>query len=462
MVFGGRDRVVPDEGLRWVTERLTARSRAGRLRRSVVWVTGVVVAAAGVVVAPVGPLAPKSAAAAEAVSTEAFERPDLVSARLAAQATGKDVLITGRTTADSLTYALPDGSLRSEVSPVAVRVVQSDGSWADVDYTLQRVEGGWAPKVSPADVVFSAGGDGPAVTLDHGSRGFELSWAKALPEPAIDGNTATYQLSDTQALVLTATSDGFEQALKLSAPPTSAPRQRLGFDTTGLTMVANDTGGYDFVKTDSDSDATSTVVFTLPAPRMYSSLTVNEEHTQTQSIPVTLATDDDGSQYLDLSAGMAFLTDPATVYPVWIDPTVSSVSRYGDTYVTQADSDSHVSDSDLRIGVSGSGNIRRSLVRFNTLKSVPSGSHVTAATLKLWNNYSGTCTARTMYAYPITESYTLCGIFMTINIAWAVNQIDSAHVNKTCFEFTVIFDWTKNQMFSYRFGTRHGRHCKKV
>ena len=381
--------------------------RRGPVRRLTTYGAALTVFAAGVLAVPAGPAAAVVKAQAKPpASQESLTRPDTVSARLTAQATGKDILIAGATSATSLTYARPDGSLRSEVSPVPVRVARS-GAWADVDYDLEKVADGWAPKVSPTDVVFSAGGDGPAVTLDNGARGFELAWAKSLPAPTIDANSATYQLTDTEALVLTATSDGFEQSLKLSAPPSSAPKQRLGFDMTGLTMVANDTGGYDFVKTDSAGAATSNVVFTMPKPRMYSSLVVNEEHTQTQTVPVTLATDEDGSAYLDLSAGMSFLTDPATVYPVWIDPTVSSASRYGDTYVTQADSDSHVSDSDLRLGVSASGNIRRSLVRFNTLNSVPSGSHVTSAALKLWNNYSGTCTARAMYAYPITESYTM-------------------------------------------------------
>ncbi|MFI5933073.1 DNRLRE domain-containing protein [Actinoplanes sp. NPDC051494] len=360
------------------------------------------------------PFAVASPARAEAPVTaeqaapgaDAAERPDKVSAFLAARATGHDILVTGETSATSLTYAQPNGSLRSEVSAVPVRVRRGDGTWADVDYDLEKVAGGYAPKASPADVVFSAGGDGPAVTLDNGARGVDLSWTTSLPAPTVAGNTAVYQLTDNEQLVLTATSDGFEQSLKLLSRPTSAPKLRLGFDTTGMTMVANGTDGYDFVRTDAGK-ATSTVLYTMPTPQMYSSLVVNEEHTQIRRVPVTLTTDDDGTRYADLSAGLAFLNDPATVYPVWIDPAVSSVSRYGDTYVTEADADSHVSDSDLRMGVSAAGNIRRSLVRFNTTSSVPAGAHVTSAALKLWTNYSGTCTARSMSVYPVTESYTM-------------------------------------------------------
>ncbi|WP_436520921.1 DNRLRE domain-containing protein [Actinoplanes sp. HUAS TT8] len=369
------------------------------------WCTAAVVAVAGVGLTPVPGLAtPVVAGAAAGAVKESYERPDEVSAQLAAQTTRHDILVTGATTETSLTYARPDGTLRTELSAAPVRVRQTDGSWADVNYDLTKVDGGYAPKVSPADVVFSGGGDGPAVSLDHGKRGMDLQWATALPAPTIDGPHAIYQMTDNEQLVLTATSDGFEQSLKLLSAPKSAPKLKLGFDLTGITMVANETGGYDFVQT-SAGQATSTVVFTMPKPEMYSSKIVEEERTQVQSLPVKLSTDDDGTQYVDLSAGMAFLTDPATVYPVWIDPAVSSVSRYGDTYVTQADTDSHWSDSDLRIGVSASGNIRRSLVRFNTVKSVPSGAHVTSATLKLWTNYSGSCTARAMQAYPITADF---------------------------------------------------------
>ena len=393
-----------------VERSLTPVRRARCGRRFTAWAAGLAVLVAGVVVAPAGSAAAEvKAEATPAASQESFQRPDVVSARLAAQATGKDILVTGETSATSLTYASPDGSMRSEVSPVPVRVAQADGSWADVDYGLHQVGGGWAPKVSPAAVVFSAGGDGPAVTLASGSRRFGLSWAKSLPAPTIDGASAVYQLTDTEALVLTATSDGFEQSLKLTAAPTAAPKLRLGFDMTGLTMVANTTGGYDFAQTDAGGAPTSTVVFTMPAPQMFSSQMVDDEHTQIQSVPVTLATDTDGSQYLDLTAGMPFLADPATVYPVWIDPSVSSVSRYGDTYVSSADAVSHAAEPNLQIGLSTGGYIRRSLIRFNTLASVPAGSHVTSAVLKLYNHYSGTCTGRAVYAYPLTESWTSSG-----------------------------------------------------
>ena len=347
------------------------------------------------------PAAPTAVPCASAGADEA-------TAMAAARSCGGQVKVTDLTSETTEVFAQANGTFRSVISAGPVRVARPDGSWADVDYGLQRVDGGWAPKVSPARVVFSAGGNSSAVSLDSGSRGLDMSWPTSLPPPTIAGNSAFYRLTDTETLVLSATADGFEQSLQLSAPPTTAPKVRLGFATTGMDMVANSTGGYDFVNPGDKS-----AVFTMPKPTMYSSQVVDEEHTQVRSVPVTLSSDHDGTRYLELTGDMAFLSDPATVYPVWIDPTVSSVSRYGDTYVTQADALSHVSDPDLRIGLSSNGNIRRSLIRFNTAGSIPAGTVATSATLALYNNTSSTCSARSMYAYPITETYTMT------NATWA-------------------------------------------
>ncbi|WP_051810078.1 RHS repeat-associated core domain-containing protein [Actinoplanes subtropicus] len=52
-----------------------------------------------------------------------------------------------------------------------------------------------------------------------------------------------------------------------------------------------------------------------------------------------------------------------------------------------------------------------------------------------------------------------CGVFMAFHTTWAIHEVNAAHVNDTCFEFEVIFNWTHSQPFTYAFGTRHGRHC---
>lgn len=355
---------------------------------------------ASVLVATGSPAAQaKTGAAQEKPAAETYERPDAVSARLAAQATRHEILVADATTETSRTFVRPDGSLRSELSLAPVRVQRSDGAWHDVDYNLARVDGGYAPKASPVPVTFSAGGSGPAVRLGTGAREVQLSWTADLPAPTIKGNSATYALTKTQSLVLSATVDGFEQSLVLSAPPTTTPKMKLLFDSE-LAMTKNKHGGFDF------RTKAGKARWRVPPPVAYSSAFSADREVRTQVHPLTstLETAADGSSELNLSTAMSFLQDPDTVYPVTIDPVVASVSRVGDTYLVQGDSSPKVNTYDLYVGPSTSGVLRRALLRFGA-GSLLGGTHVTNATLNLYQTNAETCTAKPIYAYPVTADY---------------------------------------------------------
>jgi RHS repeat-associated protein len=411
----------------------TGRHRAGR--HLLAWTSRAVapLMVAGVLVTVATPQAgaatrPKPTAAAPVPTTA----PDRVSAVLSAKASRKPVEITGERTERSTTWALPNGTFRTDTTTAPTRVRRSDGSWTPVDYTLVDTGKGISPKASPVAVTFSPGGKGPAVTLTENGKSIDMGWATTLPKPRLDGPRASYDLGNGTSLVLAATSEGFEQSLVLAKPPTSAPQLRLGFNPKGLSLKGNDRGGFDFEapaptaaakapagKTGAGRAAAGKAgaakgpqqVFTMPAPVMYSAAwdKVAEEHTQVQAVTAKLGKAADGSPVLDLSAAMGFLTDPKTVYPVTIDPTIDSVTQVGDTYVTQQNTTDHSSDYDIRIGKSSSGNLRRSLVRFGAASAV-SGMHVTNATLSLYNVYTGSCTASPVYAYPVTADYSMTGV----------------------------------------------------
>jgi hypothetical protein len=189
-------------------------------------------------------------------------RPDVASARIAAEAQGTQVEVTSLEDEYSNTYANPDGTLTTDTSQAPLRVMQN-GAWVNVDYTLQHVDGGWSPKASPVAVTFSDGGDNDAVSLGDGSKQVDQSWGVTLRAPTIDGATATYDLGEGESLVLTAYPTGFEQSLVLDHAPTSLPELKLPFDTSDLSMAANSAGGFDFTNT------SGVVVYTMPAPVMY-------------------------------------------------------------------------------------------------------------------------------------------------------------------------------------------------
>ncbi|RKT74435.1 hypothetical protein DFJ66_7792 [Saccharothrix variisporea] len=106
---------------------------------------------------------------------------DALTAMAAARAQRVPVEDLSARTEVSRVFANPTGTWTME-SSATPRWVRRDGTWVDVDTTLvRRGDGSPAPRASAADVRFSAGGDGPLVTLNHAAHTFTLSWPGLLP-----------------------------------------------------------------------------------------------------------------------------------------------------------------------------------------------------------------------------------------------------------------------------------------
>jgi hypothetical protein len=200
---------------------------------------GIAVLAA--VVAGVG-IAPS----AQAAPTPASAAPDAVSAQKLARAAGGRVEVMAERTEYAQLFAEPSGRFTYEAAVTPQRVHRADGSWADVDLTLAADRGAIRPKASIANVRFSAGGDGPLVTLVRAGKSFTLSWPLgSLPAPALAGDSATYAnvLPDVD-LVVRATRLGFTHVLAVkSAAAAADPRiKQISFDLGGTAEMRR---GYD-------------------------------------------------------------------------------------------------------------------------------------------------------------------------------------------------------------------------
>ncbi|RSS99420.1 VCBS repeat-containing protein [Streptomyces sp. WAC07149] len=179
-------------------------------------------------------------------------------ARRLAKASGKEVEVTAERTAHTSTFAQPGGQFKLRVHSAATSA-KVGNEWKPIDTTLQKVDGGFAPKAVNGSVVFSAGTrsrptGGGGGGGERATRGMTRT---ALARPAaLKVDTPTPQWTDLVRLNL----DGHELVVgwpgTLPEPVISGPRAlyenvRPGID---LVMTAQD-GGYTHVLVVKDKKA---------------------------------------------------------------------------------------------------------------------------------------------------------------------------------------------------------------
>ncbi|MDH6124805.1 LamG domain-containing protein [Kitasatospora sp. GP82] len=264
-----------------------------------------------------------------------------------AKQTGKPVAVEAMRTETGDVVAQPDGKL------VATEYLQPqrtrrNGSWVDIDPTLSTLpSGAVAPGAVTSEVEFSGGGSGqPLVRMARAGRELKLSWPKALPKPVLDGATAEYRsiLPDVD-LKLTATATGFSQVVVVrtaeAAKNPELDQLRLGLQGDGLTIRTEANGSLLAV----DKGAGGTV-FQAPKPLMWDSskATTASGAASRPAVRSAARTAADGSAQsgtagrsaqvgvavtpsqdaIVLTPNQTLLKDPATVYPVMIDPSWDS------------------------------------------------------------------------------------------------------------------------------------------
>jgi hypothetical protein len=337
------------------------------------------------------------------------DRPDTASASATARVLKKRVEDLSQRTEDKRSFANADGTWTDEQYGGVARVQAEDGTWDNVDYDLaQQPDGSWAPKVSPVDVTIDGGSSREAarVTFDDG-QSLAVTWPQPLPDPTVDGSIATYKLSDSTDLVVMATSRGVNTHIRLNNAPTEDdPVFELGLRANNLDVKKSGAG---LKMVDDDGKAignTSTLV-------AWDSKT-DESGAPLEIVPLESALTDEGTSRdvtnhaLELKTPVGYLTDPATQYPVTIDPDIGSLEQLRDTYVRSGDTN-HYYDNNIAVGkVAGESNsgAARAYLKFHTGSQIP-GQQIVRAELRLWQFFAGTpnCEARPMQMYPVTSAW---------------------------------------------------------
>jgi hypothetical protein len=254
------------------------------------------------------------------------------------------------------------------------------------------------------DVSLSDGGAGSFATLKRrDSRGravaLGLGVGRALPAPALAGDTATYDSAVPGAdLTATVGRDTFSHSFVIDRQSSAAASYRIPLTVSGLSVRMTASGGLEAV------DGAGKVAFQAPPPRMWDSSVDPRAGESTHVAPVKASVDNSGSvPVLVLTPDAKFLADPATVYPVTVDPTWTGSSptdtwvQYNDYLSSQAGSDQ------LKAGTYNGSEKARSFLKF-TLSSKLTGAKITDAKLRLHNFYSGSCTGGAIAVRRITET----------------------------------------------------------
>ncbi|MER6441704.1 DNRLRE domain-containing protein [Streptomyces sp. NPDC001185] len=366
------------------------------------------------------------------------EARDDASALLMARLQDRKIEVLSDRSADSTTYALPDGQMSTASYAGPIRVKQ-DGEWQDIDTALSDTGPSLTPAATAADVAVSDGGDTALASVAKGDKSFGLGWQDTLPAPTVKNDTASYSLGDGQKLTVTALPQGFSQNVVLADQPDQPVSYRFPLDLDGLKLSQGESGHL-FLK-----DSEGKLVAEAPAPMMWDS-TKNEASGESEhqaQVATKIETDDDGKQALVLTPAADFLA--AAAYPVTVDPT-STLAATTDTWVQTPDYlDSQVSSTELKSGTyDDGGHVARSYLMFNVDKFA--GKHITDTNLSLYSYYASTCatTGAGTQVRRITGSWSSStvtwGAQPTTTATGAVTNKAALGYNSSCPAGTVNFD----------------------
>ncbi|MFD7985211.1 DNRLRE domain-containing protein [Kitasatospora indigofera] len=395
----------------------SARRRHGALlRRTAIALSIVIAAESAAVLMATGQavaVAPKSPAAPAAKALGPAEAEDVATAHLMARLQNRRIEVVGERTESSTTWINPDGTTTLDMASGPIRYKDRSGRFQPIDVDLARQpDGGVKAKghplgltlagATPAAAVsrFKASGAPagdqqapavPLVSLDNGAgTAMSLSWRGALPAPGIDGHRARYADALTATdLVIESTRTGFEQFLELKDRSAVAANGTvtLTLNAAGLQARQNADGSVSFVDPKNGQEAGR-----LPAPVMWDAQVDERSGDHTRTAPVGLKVAQRGDDIdLTLTPDAAFLNDPATKYPVTVDPAVNIGVGF-DTFVQQGYATDVSSQTELKLGNNGSGQVARSFLQFPMAQI--SGKQITSGKLNLWNFHSWSCTAK--------------------------------------------------------------------
>ncbi|MBP2323727.1 hypothetical protein JOF56_004112 [Kibdelosporangium banguiense] len=294
----------------------------------------------------------------------------------------------------------PSGTRTVEEFARPFRARTADG-WKPVDTTLVRdADGTVRPRVTPVTVQLSGGGTGALATLKRDGKELSLAWPNALPQPELDGDTATYpEVLPGVDLRVKADVDGFAQVLVVhNAEAAANPAlKEITYRTsgTGLQIKAGEGG------TTTAVDKDGAAMFVSGRPTMWQS----PEATARSAVPSQEWQQEIDHRPMDLRVGENELTvvpdaqmlaSPDTNFPVYIDPSYTATQyRWTSVNGLDANEDYWTKQRDvMRVGYQpyeSPTSRYRTFMQFNTAPFA--GGRILKTYLGITLDHSGSCGA---------------------------------------------------------------------
>lgn len=366
----------------------------------------------------------------------------------AAKESGERVEVESLRTEYDTVYANPDGTFTEESAQTPIRVANAEGDLVPIDTALSRSDGRLEPKATPEDVTLSSTGKDALANLTlAGGESISLDLPQLeLAAPEVDGGVATYDVT-SDATTTPTPSPSPEPAPSTTPDPAPAPSPGPAAEGEGATSVepasfrTNETtpaadsvrvgvgaGGFAaHVLLEQAPANAPEYVFDFKAPGLTAELLagmlvfrdaagavvaqsapltmwdaqVDQAGLPSNQAPVDAELTQDGETWrLILRPSMDFLTADSTVYPVVVDPDITSVTRLGNGYVMDGAfaSSSYTGGNIIQAGSNG---LSRSRAFASFAYNQYYGATVTNATLKL-TQVSGICSAGATRIYSVT------------------------------------------------------------
>ncbi|MEU4494504.1 LamG-like jellyroll fold domain-containing protein [Streptomyces sp. NPDC023998] len=313
----------------------------------------------------------------------------------------------------SRTFLNPDGTRTTQVYDEPVNFLKAKGQWEKIDTTLVRpggpgtmstADGTWSPRSTAAAISLSerANGD-PLVRMRTGAEqsvGYAVEGADPV-QGQVNGSVIAYPgIRRASDLELMAGSDSIKETLVLRGK--EAPTQwRFPLDLEGLTARLDGSGGVIFVDAAGDRRAW------MPPGWMEDSKRSENANEGVISSGVRYSlVQTAGRQVLVVTLDKEWLSARERVFPVRVDPSVTSFNATSGTYVEYPYNQNFASDTVMKAGTyDGGGHKAAGFLRFTGVETTLKNAWVLNANLNLYNTWSQSCTARPVTIHPITSNW---------------------------------------------------------